>query len=107
MPSSGLSAIAAEAGVSLTHLALAWATEHPAVTSALIGPRTEEQLDDLLGACDVVLGADILDAIDGIVAPGIDLNPADAGWSPPSLAPSARRCAADRSVPRRGVYDCV
>ena len=52
---AALGAIADEAGVSLTHLALAWSTEHPAVTSALIGPRTEAQLDDLLGASDVVL----------------------------------------------------
>jgi aryl-alcohol dehydrogenase-like predicted oxidoreductase len=86
-----LSAIAADAGISLTHLSLAWATEHPAVTSALIGPRTEEQLDDLLGASAVVLGSDVLDAIDDVVAPGVDLNPADAGWTPPGLAVSARR----------------
>ena len=86
-----LSAIAAQAGVSLTHLALAWATEHPAVTSALIGPRTEAQLDDLLGASQVLLAADVLDAIDDVVAPGVDLNPADAGWSPPALTTAARR----------------
>jgi aryl-alcohol dehydrogenase (NADP+) len=86
-----LAAVAADAGVSLTHLALAWNVEHPAVTATLIGPRTEEQIDDLLGAADVRLDRETLDRIDAIVAPGIDLNPADRGWDPPSLEPAARR----------------
>ncbi|MEO1061189.1 MAG: aldo/keto reductase [Actinomycetota bacterium] len=86
-----LAAIAADAGISLTHLALAWNVEHPAVTAALIGPRTEEQLDDLLGALDLRLDADVLDAVDRVVAPGTDLNPADVGWSPPGLEPAHRR----------------
>lgn len=86
-----LSTVAAEAGITLTQLALAWATEHPDVTSALIGPRTEEQLDDLLTAADVRLDADTLDAVDAIVAPGTDLNPADRGWTAPGLAPERRR----------------
>lgn len=86
-----LAAVAADAGLSLTHLALAWNVEHPAVTAALIGPRTEAQLDDLLGAADVRLDAETLDAIDAIVAPGVDLNPADTGWTPPALAPHLRR----------------
>ncbi len=37
-----------QAGLPLTHLALAYAITHPAVTSAIIGPRTMEQLDDLV-----------------------------------------------------------
>jgi aryl-alcohol dehydrogenase (NADP+) len=86
-----LCAIAAEAGLSLTHLALAWAVEHPGVTTALLGPRTEDQIDDLLGAADVRLPADVLDAIDAVVAPGVNLNPADIGWISPSLAPEQRR----------------
>ena len=86
-----LAALAADAGLSLTHLALAWNVEHPAVTAALIGPRTEEQIDDLLGAADVRLDRDTLDRIDAIVAPGVDLNPADRGWDPPGLQPAARR----------------
>jgi aryl-alcohol dehydrogenase-like predicted oxidoreductase len=86
-----LTRIADEAGVPLAHLALAWAVEHPAVTSALIGVRSEDQLGDLLGAADVRLDADVLDAIDAVVPPGIDLNPADSGWTPPGLTPSARR----------------
>ena len=86
-----LARIAADAGVSLTHLALAWNVEHPAVTAALIGPRTEDQIDDLLGAGDLRLDRDTLDRIDAIVAPGVDLNPADRGWDPPSLQREARR----------------
>jgi aryl-alcohol dehydrogenase (NADP+) len=86
-----LAGVAADVGVSLTHLALAWNVEHPAVTAALVGPRTEEQIDDLLGAGDLRLDRETLDRIDAIVAPAIDLNPADRGWDPPSLEPSARR----------------
>ena len=72
-------------------MALAWVTEHPAVTTALIGPRTEAQLDDLLTAADVSLDDDTLDAIDEVVAPGVDINAADRGWAPPGLDRSARR----------------
>jgi aryl-alcohol dehydrogenase (NADP+) len=86
-----LRVVAADAGLSVTHLSLAWVAEHPAVSSVLLGPRTEDQLDDLLGALDVELDSDTLDAIDDVVAPGTDLNPADAGWTPPGLAPAARR----------------
>jgi len=86
-----LGLIAAEAGLTMTQLALAWSVEHPAVTAALIGPRTNDQLDDLLTAADVTLGADVLDAIDEVVPPGADLNPADSGWTSPALAPSSRR----------------
>jgi aryl-alcohol dehydrogenase (NADP+) len=88
---AALTGLAAEAGVPLAHLALAWNVNHPAVTSALIGVKTVDQLDGLLGAGDVRLGADVLDRIDAIVAPGTNLNPADVGWSPPGLAPAARR----------------
>jgi aryl-alcohol dehydrogenase-like predicted oxidoreductase len=84
--------ISADAGCSLTHLALAFVTGHPAVTSAIIGPRTMDQLTDLLAGADVVLDDDILDRIDQIVPPGVTLNTADAGWLPPSLTdPAARR----------------
>ena len=86
-----LATIAAEAGVSLTHLALAWVVEHPAVTAALIGPRTIDQLRDLLGAAELRLDAATLDAIDEVVAPGRDLNHDDAGWTPPALDAFRRR----------------
>ncbi len=61
------------------------------MTAALLGPRTNEQLDDLLTAADITLDADVLDAIDEVVAPGVDLNPGDAGWTSPALAVSHRR----------------
>jgi aryl-alcohol dehydrogenase (NADP+) len=86
-----LAVIAADAGLTPTQLALSWAVEHPAVTAALIGPRTESQLDDLLTAADTTLDAGVLDAIDAVVAPGVDLNPADRGYTPPGLAAVRRR----------------
>jgi aryl-alcohol dehydrogenase (NADP+) len=82
--------IAEKAGVSLTHLAHAFVLEHPAVTSAIIGPRTMEQLDDALAGADVRLDADILDAIDEVVAPGTDISGGDP-WQPPGLSREARR----------------
>lgn len=86
-----LQIIADGAGLPLAHLALAFATEHPAVTCALIGPRTEAQLADLLAASDVTLSSDVLDAIDDVVPPGTTVNAADAGWVPPGLAVERRR----------------
>jgi aryl-alcohol dehydrogenase-like predicted oxidoreductase len=84
--------IAADAGTSLTHLAIAFVIAHPAVTSAIIGPRTMEQLQDLLAGADVALDDAILDRIDQIVPPGVTLNAADTGWQPPALTnPSLRR----------------
>ena len=74
-----LARLAEEAGLTLIELALAFVLRHPAVTSAIIGPRTMEQLEGQLGAADVELSADVLDAIDEIVPPGTNLNPADAG----------------------------
>ena len=86
-----LAALAAEAGLSMVHLALAFTLAHPAVTAPIIGPRTMEQLESQLGADDVVLSDDVLDRIDEIVPPGTNLNPVDAGWTNPQLAPAARR----------------
>jgi aryl-alcohol dehydrogenase-like predicted oxidoreductase len=89
-----LAELAEEAGVSLIELALAFVLEHPAVTAPIIGPRTMEQLESQLGAADVQLSADVLDRIDEIVPPGINLNPSDGGWQNPALEPSARRRSA-------------
>ncbi len=61
------------------------------MTSAIIGPRTMDQLDDLLAGADVRLDDDTLDAIDEVVAPGSFIEWADLGWDPPWLAPEARR----------------
>jgi len=77
--------LAAEAGLRMTHLAMAFAVAHPGVTSALIGPRTMEQLDDLLAGVDVTLPDDVLDRIDEIVAPGTDVGALDMAYRPPAL----------------------
>jgi aryl-alcohol dehydrogenase-like predicted oxidoreductase len=86
-----LAELAEEAGRSLIELAIAFVLNHPAVTAAIIGPRTMEQLESQLPATDVVLDAALLDRIDEIVPPGINLNPADGGWANPALQPAARR----------------
>jgi aryl-alcohol dehydrogenase-like predicted oxidoreductase len=84
--------LAADAGVSLTHLALAFVLTHPAVSSAIIGPRTMAQLTDQLGAERHQLDDDILDAIDQLVPPGTDINPRDAGYVAPAVTdPGLRR----------------
>jgi aryl-alcohol dehydrogenase-like predicted oxidoreductase len=86
-----LAQLAEEAGMSLIHMALAFVIRHPAVTAAIIGPRTMQHLESQLGATEVELDTALLDRIDEIVAPGTTLNPTDAGWSNPALAPAARR----------------
>ena len=83
--------VAADAGCSLTHLAQAFVLQHPAVTSAIIGPRTMEQLTDLLAGADVTLDSAILDRIDELVPPGTDVNPSDHGWDHPALQQAALR----------------
>jgi len=86
-----LGQLADEAGMSLIDMALAFVIRHPAVTAAIIGPRTMEQLESQLGAADTQLDDGLLDRIDEIVAPGTTVNPTDAGWTNPALAPAARR----------------
>jgi aryl-alcohol dehydrogenase-like predicted oxidoreductase len=83
--------VADGAGHSLTRLALGFVLTHPAVTSAIIGPRTMDQLQGALGAEQIALDDDVLDQIDAIVAPGTTINPTDAGWTRPVLAQSWRR----------------
>jgi aryl-alcohol dehydrogenase-like predicted oxidoreductase len=87
-----LEAIAADAGVTLIELALGFVLAHRAVTAAIIGPRTQEQLESQLGAAEVTLDAEILDRIDAVVEPGVDLHPAGAGYRPRALSdPTLRR----------------
>lgn len=86
-----LEGVAADAGTSLTHLAVAFVIAHPAVTAAIIGPRTMEQLEDLLAGADVALDDATFDRIDEIVRPGTNTNSADAGWEAPALAQAWRR----------------
>jgi aryl-alcohol dehydrogenase-like predicted oxidoreductase len=86
-----LAVVAEEAGISLIHMALAFAINHPAVTAAIIGPRTADHLASQLGAADVVLSDEVLDRIDEIVAPGTNFSWADAGYVPPAVASAWRR----------------
>jgi aryl-alcohol dehydrogenase-like predicted oxidoreductase len=81
-----LAQLADDAGISLIHLAIAFVLRHPAVTAAIIGPRTMEHLESQLGAAAVTLDQATLDRIDEIVPPGTNVNPADAGWVTPEIA---------------------
>ncbi|MFI1156226.1 aldo/keto reductase [Streptomyces sioyaensis] len=86
-----LSKAAAEAGLSLPHLATAFVRSHPAVTSVIIGPRTLDQLDSMLEGSEITLDADLLDRIDTIVPPGTDLNRADSYYTPPAIEDASLR----------------
>lgn len=86
-----LAKIADEAGLTLIQLALGFVNAHPGVTSALIGPRTMEHLHSQLAAADTVLTSDVLDAIDQVVAPGVDLAPEEKNDATPALTEKALR----------------
>jgi aryl-alcohol dehydrogenase-like predicted oxidoreductase len=86
-----LAELADKFGLTMVEMALAFVINHPAVTSAIIGPRTMEHLESQLSAVDVSLPEELLDAIDEVVPPGTMLNPADVGWTPPSLEARNRR----------------
>ena len=92
--------VAAQAGISLTHMAIAFVIAHPGVTSALLGPRTIEQLEDLLAGARVTLSDDVLDQIDAIVPPGTDVGQLQMGYHPSVLAVPQlrRRPASDRTA---------
>lgn len=88
-----------DAGLSLTHLSLAFVLAHPAIACAIIGPRTMTQLDDLLAGVEASLGDEILDRIDRIVPPGVDVAPLEgSAYSAPAISQAAlrRRPAAER-----------
>jgi aryl-alcohol dehydrogenase-like predicted oxidoreductase len=86
-----LAKVAQDAGLSLIELAIAFVVNHPVVTSAIIGPRTMEQLDSQLPAAEIVLDPATLDQIDEIVRPGVNLNPADTSYGEQVLNPDLRR----------------
>jgi aryl-alcohol dehydrogenase-like predicted oxidoreductase len=92
--------IAEAAGLSLTHMGIAFVMAHPGVTSAILGPRTMQQLDDLLAGAEVVLSDEILDRIDEVVAPGTDAGPMGAVYVPPALTQAnlRRRPVAERAA---------
>jgi aryl-alcohol dehydrogenase-like predicted oxidoreductase len=86
-----LAKVAEGAGLTMIQLALGFVTAHPGVTSAIIGPRTIDHLHSQLAAADTVLSPDVLDAIDEIVAPGLDLAPEEKVDTPPSLLDASLR----------------
>lgn len=86
-----LARVADDAGLTMIQLALGFVTAHPAVTAALLGPRTMDHLRSQLAAADTVLSADVLDAVDEIVPPGVDLAPAEKGDTPPALLDASLR----------------
>jgi aryl-alcohol dehydrogenase-like predicted oxidoreductase len=86
-----LAGIAADAGITLIELAIAFVINHPGITSAIIGPRTMEQLESQISAADITLSTETLDRIDALVAPGETINPDDNSYGTAELAPAARR----------------
>lgn len=86
-----LAHLAEDNGMTLIEMAIAFALNHPAVASVLIGPRTLDHLTSQLPAADVVLDPAVLDRIDEIVTPGTVINPADSSFVNPALEPAARR----------------
>ena len=83
--------LAEKGGLSLTHMAMAFVIAHPGVTAALLGPRTMEQLDDLLAGAEIVLSDEILDSIDAIVPPGTDVGRLDMAYDPRAIVKPALR----------------
>ena len=81
----------------MIELALAWAINHPGVTSAIIGPRTMEQLESQLPSVRVTLDTEILDRVDELVAPGVTLNADDNSYGEAELTPQARRRVGPRT----------
>jgi aryl-alcohol dehydrogenase-like predicted oxidoreductase len=88
---TALREVAADAGMPLGALALAFTQAHPAVSSTIVGARTPEQLEEVLLYAGTRLDPDILDRIDAIVPPGHVLNDADRGWDRPWMAAATRR----------------
>jgi aryl-alcohol dehydrogenase-like predicted oxidoreductase len=92
--------LADKAGLPMTHLAMAFVIAHPGVTSAILGPRTMEQVDDLLAGADVTLDDEVLDRIDEIAPPGTDAGPNLVAYTPPAISNVSlrRRPIAERSA---------
>ncbi len=94
-----LAAVADAAGISLMHMAIAFVCAHPAITSAIIGPRTMDQLEGLLDGADVVLSDEVMDAIDEICPPGINISTDDDGYVAPEIGDKTlRRRATSQQV---------
>ncbi len=86
-----LAQLAEQAGLTLIEMAIAFVINHPGVTSAIVGPRTMEQLDAYLPAAEITLSTEVLDRIDQLVAPGVTINPDDNSYGAHELTSTARR----------------
>ncbi|MBD5784728.1 aldo/keto reductase [Cellulosimicrobium terreum] len=86
-----LAVLAEQAGMTLIEMSIAFVINHPGVTSAIVGPRTIEQLESYLPATDITLSTDVLDRIDELVAPGVTMNPDDDSYGAHELIPGALR----------------
>src|SRR3954463_14099763 len=86
-----LAQVADDAGLTMIELAIAFVVNHPGVTSAIIGPRTMEQLESQLPGAETVLSGEVLDRIDAIVTPGVTINPADTSYGEQVLKPELLR----------------
>jgi aryl-alcohol dehydrogenase-like predicted oxidoreductase len=86
-----LEKLAGEAGMTLAHLAIAWTLEHPGVTSTIIGPRTMEQLEGVLGADERRVPPELLDRIDELVPPGTAVRASEDPFQPPWIADASMR----------------
>jgi aryl-alcohol dehydrogenase-like predicted oxidoreductase len=86
-----LAQLADETGAPLVQMAIAFVLRHPAITAAIIGPRTMEHLASQLAAADLALSNEILDRIDQINPPGVTINHLDNGWTQPALQPAYQR----------------
>ncbi len=102
-----LSAVAAEAGLTLMQMALGFTVAHPAVTSAIIGPRTPEQLEGLLAASEVDLSDETLDAIDAIVRPGTNVSQDDDGYEAPEIADKTLRRRSSAAAPHESARETL
>jgi aryl-alcohol dehydrogenase-like predicted oxidoreductase len=94
-----LGALAEEAGMTLIQMAIAFVTRHPAVTSAIIGPRTMAHLESYLAADEIHLSDDLLDRIDEIVPPAATLNITETPWLTPGRSAADRRRCGRRGPP--------
>jgi aryl-alcohol dehydrogenase-like predicted oxidoreductase len=83
--------LAEQSGMTLIEMSIAFVLNHPGVTSAIVGPRTMEQLESYLPAAELNVSTEILDRIDAIVAPGVTVNPDDNSYGTHELVPAARR----------------
>jgi aryl-alcohol dehydrogenase (NADP+) len=92
--------VAQDAGLSLTHMAMAFTITHPGVTSTIVGPRTMEHFDDILAGAEVVLSDETLDRIDAIVPAGTESGPIEANYNPPAITQAGlrRRPVTDRAA---------